>query len=179
MKKIILITVLGFLISVTAFGSYFEIGGSPITSIEEVGMMGIFVPPNQIHALPAYLSSQVDFVYGIPIYNKNLSVTVDLEDYTDGLSDAMFASGSIGARYTSDPLGTFIGPLRMFAGINGGELLWLENESFPFVTADAGISFKLTNNVRTFWDLKFYSSLWKDIHYSPAILLLGGVKYTF
>ncbi len=181
MKKLIVFITLGILISITAFGSYFEISGSSFTMFE----LGTIICPIP-SALPAFLAPQMGFVYGIST-TKHLSVTADFEYYVNGCGffNTAFASGAIGVRSTSDSLNTFLGPLRTFAGINGGMVFRLGTAACPMVTADAGVSFKLADNFRTFWDLKYYKafSSSNDIHFSTPyfsnIFLLGGIRYTF
>ena len=108
------------------------------------------------------------------------SLTADFEDYYDVRYNASFVSGTVGMRYTSNIMDSFLGPLRAFAGVNGGGLLQVGGTTlFPLVTADVGVFFKLTDTIDTFWDLKFYDSLWKQISFLPIPFLSGGVTFNF
>ncbi|BBJ28606.1 hypothetical protein [Athalassotoga saccharophila] len=183
MKKIILFTVIGILFSFMAFGSYIGISGCPLTSLL-VWIPGPLVPipitPPSV--LPANLLPYAELIYGIPV-GKNFSITFDLEGFVNNVhvSNIPFVSGTIGARYTSDTLDTFMGPLKIFAGISGGGIKWIGDNNVFFVgAADGGVSFNLIDNIETFWDFKYYFPNSDQItYYNSPFLALGGLKFDF
>ncbi len=183
MKKIVMVLALTLLISAIAFGgAYWEIGGNPLWLIM-MPSPGLFYPKPKTPppVFPAKILQRLEGIYVLPV-SGHFSATADFEGYNTSrlYYNAFFVSGTVGMRYTSDVMDSFLGPLKVFAGVNGGGMLLVGGTTlYPLVTADLGVSFKLTDTVNTFWDLKFYDSLWKQISISPNPSLSGGVDFNF
>ena len=172
------------LISAMTFGAYLEISGIPITSIITSMIFFFFLPPQSTPTVfPAQIFPALEGICVLPV-SDHLSVTADFEGYSTArlYYNSFFVSGTLGIRYTSNTMDSFLGlpgPLRAFAGVNGGGLLLVgRNTLYPLATADVGVLFKLTNTIDTFWDLKFYYSLWKQISILP-LSLSAGVAFNF
>lgn len=183
MRKTIVFLILGILFSAVAFGgAYLEFGANPISYTMMMLPGGLSpIPKKAPPVFPAYLLQQIEGIYVVPIYG-HMSITADFESYCTDMEyyNSFFVSGTVGMRYTSDVTGSFLGPLRVFAGVNGGGMLLVGGTTpYPLVTADVGVSFKLTDTVNTFWDLKFYDSLWKQINFFPNPSLSGGMDFNF
>lgn len=181
MKRIVMVLVLALLISTIVFGgSYLEIGRNALLSMAML-IPGPYIskPITPPPVFPTQISQTLEVIYVLPV-SGHFSATADFEDYNTcrAYYNSSFVSGAVGMRYTSDVMDSFLGPLKVFTGVNGGGLLLVGGTTlYPLVTADVGVSFKLTDMVNTFWDLKFYDSLWKQINFYPS--LSGGVDFNF
>ena len=145
MKKIVMILVLVFLISAMMFGAYLEVGANSFTpAIAWMMFYGpllptLPLPSSPVMVFPTQIAPLLEGICVLPV-SGHFSLTADFEDYSDVRYNASFVSGTVGMRYTSNIMDPFLGPLRAFAGVNGGGLLQVGGTTlFPLVTADVGV----------------------------------------
>ncbi len=182
LRKLTIMMILFSMISVVVFGMSMEMGGSFNFMFLTTPAMLPPCNPNE-PVFPANIITAGDSTLSVPVSN-NFALTTDFELCISPRSFLMcgtsvFFISSIGVRYTSDTIEhTFIGPFKMFAGINGGSLFWTGGKIFPVLSVDGGISFKFINNIYTYWEVEAYDSFSDMVSYSNP-MIIGGAGLTF